>query len=54
MRATERAAAVPLGLCCDAIYSVCFLSSALMWIARGKSILAGGSSRAEAAQRPSP
>lgn len=54
LRAAERAAAAPLGLCCDAIYSVCFLYSALMWVAQGKSILAGGRSSAEATQRPSP
>jgi len=53
LRAGERAAAVPLGLSCDAIYSVCFLYSALMWIARGKSILAAGRSSAPAPQRPS-
>ncbi len=39
LRPAERAAAVPLGMCCDAIYSVSFLYSALLWVARGKSAL---------------
>ena len=46
----ERAAAVPLGLCCDAIYSVCFLWSAAVWVARGKSILLGPRSGADPAE----
>lgn len=53
LRPAERAAAVPLGLCCDAIYSICFLCSALVWIARGKSALARPRSGARTAQRSS-
>jgi glycosyltransferase involved in cell wall biosynthesis len=39
LRPGERAAAVPLGLVCDAIYSAAFLSGAALWIGRGKSAL---------------
>ncbi|RMD82761.1 MAG: glycosyltransferase [Candidatus Dadabacteria bacterium] len=39
LSAGERLAAVPLGLCCDVIYSTAFLVSALEWIAAGKAAL---------------
>jgi glycosyltransferase involved in cell wall biosynthesis len=39
LRPGERAAAIPLGLCCDVIYSAAFLSGAVLWAARGKSAL---------------
>lgn len=39
LRPLERLAAIPLGLCCDLIYSAAFLSGVVLWIARGKSML---------------
>jgi len=39
LRPSERAAALPLGICCDAIYSASFLTNAVLWIAAGKSRL---------------
>ena len=53
LRPGERAAAVPLGLCCDMIYSTCFLYSAMLWVVRGKSLLAGARGGAQTLRRPS-
>jgi glycosyltransferase involved in cell wall biosynthesis len=39
LRPTERLAALPLGLCCDLIYSASFLTNVIAWIAQGKSRL---------------
>ncbi len=53
LRPGERAAALPLGLCCDLIYSTCFLYSAMLWVVRGKSLLAGARGGAQTLRRPS-
>jgi len=50
LRPFECAAAVPLGLCCDGIYSASFLWSALSWILEGKSALTGPRAPAGAAE----
>ena len=39
LRAAERVAAAPLGICCDLIYSAAFLTSAVSWVLQGKSVL---------------
>ncbi|MBI5504134.1 MAG: glycosyltransferase [Deltaproteobacteria bacterium] len=38
LRATERIAAAVLGPACDVLYSAAFISSAVLWVARGKAI----------------
>ncbi len=44
LRPAEKLAAMPLGLCCDAIYSTTFMVSTARWVLHGKSAL--NSSRA--------
>ncbi len=50
----ERAAAVPLGLCCDIIYSASFIWSAVLWVIEGKSALNRERRRADAAESYKP
>ncbi len=42
LRSIERLAALPLGLCSDAIYSVAFIGSAIGWVLSGKSVMSAG------------
>jgi glycosyltransferase involved in cell wall biosynthesis len=46
----ERFAAIPLGLCCDVIYSTSFLTSALLWVVQGKSALRAARRQAHIAE----
>ncbi len=50
LRPAERVAAVPLGICCDLIYSVSFLANVVAWLVQGKSALSRPSSHGRATQ----